>query len=94
MIAKDRKVEIYLNSFYYAQTFPISYTIGEIEQWMKHSTELIHQLQENKQPKIPSDSNLVFKYNSPDGNVTNKTLKLNEFHPTKRLIYYVEASNT
>jgi hypothetical protein len=59
---------------------------------MKFKPDFLHQLQENGKEKIPANANLNFRYNNMESNPTQKTLRLNEFHPKKRLIFYVDVA--
>jgi hypothetical protein len=63
--------------------------VASIEEWMKYKPDFIHQLQENNKEKIKPEAVLNFRYNNMESNPTQKSLKLNEFHPKKRLIFYV-----
>ena len=56
---------------------------------MKNKPDFIHQLKENNKEKINPNAILSFRYNNMESNPTHKSLKLNEFHPKKRLIFYV-----
>jgi hypothetical protein len=58
---------------------------------MKFKPDFLHQLQENQKEKIPINATVNFRYNNMESNPTQKTLRLSEFHPKKRLIFYVDV---
>lgn len=86
-----RKVEFYLEGNHYVEEFKTSLTIKDLEDYIKYKPEFIHQLQDNGQSRIPKDAEITFKYNSMESQPLLKTLKFSEFHPKKKLVFYISV---
>lgn len=66
-------------------------TIPELEMWIKTNEEFNDKIAENRLPKLQKNDILELKYNSPDANPVDKNRHLGEFHPKKRLLFYVKV---